>query len=772
MNTMITKVSSSGTAPARHSLFSSRVVTLATLVVSLIITLLMWREFDSSLMARSQAVYKDETEMISGSLLKRMREHEQLLRGAAGLFSVKEDVSRTDWRHYVSALQLDENHPGILGVGFSKWLTPAEKDANVRQIRAEGFPEYSIRPEGKRSAYTSIIYLEPFNWRNQRAFGFDMYSEPLRRAAMDKARDGNIATIAAKIVLVQETDTDKQSGMLMYVPIYRQGMPLDTVEHRREAFIGFAYSPIRMNDFVSGTLAKLSPTIAFTLNSIGNQTSDTLMFSSLQAQKQTVPKDFKPVISSTETVTSYGCAWQFTFKTLPGFNKELNREKSYLVLSAGILISVLFSGLVFFILKTRNQAIRLAEETITNLNNRLSLAADAGHIGVWDWLVPENQLIWDKWMYAIYGVREEDFSGAYQAWQNGLHPDDKARGDEDIGKALRGEKEFNIEFRVVWPSGTIRHIKANALVLRDVAGKPLRMIGVNYDITDQKRAEEQIHEQADLLELEIAERQRAEEGLAVKQSQLETLNHSLQLRINEAVAEIRQKDQVLISQSRQAAMGEMIGNIAHQWRQPLNALAMVLGNIKSAFLYNELTSDYLEKTVDNGNRLLQKMSTTINDFSNFFRPNKEQISFSAREQINHAVALVEAGLTSNNISVCLEAPQDSTLTGFPNEYSQVLLNLLANARDAIRESGASGGKITLRLYERDDMGCVSVLDSGGGIPDDVIDKIFEPYFSTKEMGTGIGLYMSKMIIERSMNGTIEVHTVEGGAEFIIVTPLA
>jgi len=96
-------------------------------------------------------------------------------------------------------------HPGILGIGFSKWLTPEDKGASIRKIRSEGFPEYAIHPVGKRSVYTSIIYLEPFNKRNQRAFGYDMYSEPVRREAMDKARDENIATIAAKIILVQET---------------------------------------------------------------------------------------------------------------------------------------------------------------------------------------------------------------------------------------------------------------------------------------------------------------------------------------------------------------------------------------------------------------------------------------------------------------------------------------------------------------------------------------------------------------------------------------
>ena len=295
-----------------------------------------------------------------------------------------------------------------------------------------------------------------------------------------------------------------------------------------------------------------------------------------------------------------------------------------------------------------------------------------------------------------------------------------------------------------------------------------KLEATNEELT-QKTLE--LGETNEQLEIEVAQRQQSQEALVAKQAQLEALNITLQQRVDAAVAEIRQKDQVMIRQGRQASMGEMIGNIAHQWRQPLNALAMVLGNIKSAFQYNELVPEYLDKTIATGNRLLQKMSTTINDFSNFFRPDKESVSFSAQEQINQAISLVKSGLESQNISIDLDARQDVLLHGFPNEYSHVLLNLLSNSRDAINSFGVQAGIIRIKLYKRGDLGCIAISDNGGGIPEDVIDRVFEPYFSTKNMGSGIGLYMSKMIIERSMNGTIEVHNIEGGAEFLVVTPL-
>jgi len=254
--------------------------------------------------------------------------------------------------------------------------------------------------------------------------------------------------------------------------------------------------------------------------------------------------------------------------------------------------------------------------------------------------------------------------------------------------------------------------------------------------------------------------------------EIKTLNITLAQRVQEEVAKNREKDHLLMQQSRLAAMGEMVGNIAHQWRQPLNALALVLSNIKEVYDFGELNDEYLENAVANGQRFIRKMSTTINDFRNFFRPDKESMPFSALDQINEAIAIVDASFRNNNIALALNAPCDLRLQGFPNEYSQVLLNLLANAKEAIQARHIAAGRVEIQLQRAGDFARVTVTDNGGGIPADIADKIFEPYFSTKAMGTGIGLYMSKMIIEHNMNGRLFAHDTDGGAEFVIETPLA
>ncbi len=424
-------------------------------------------------------------------------------------------------------------------------------------------------------------------------------------------------------------------------------------------------------------------------------------------------------------------------------------------------------------LTSAKEAAEASEKAKLESEERLKLVLDGSNDGIWDWDIQSGRIEINRRWAEMLGYAPEEIGHSVQTWSDLVHPDDMPGVQKTLQAHLDGSTPlYETEHRVRAKNGSwVWILDRGKVVTRDEQGTPLRAAGTHTDITPRKMAEELLHQQAEQLELEVVDRKRAQESLAIKQKQLENSNSSLQQRIDASITELRQKDQVLISQSRQAAMGEMIGNIAHQWRQPLNALAMVFGNIRSAHQNDELTTEYIEKTFESGNRLIQKMSTTINDFRNFYHPDKEMKVFPVREQLHHAIALVEVGFTSQNITIRLDAPEELQLPGFPNEYSQVLLNLLTNARDAIKESGVAGGIITVRLFERDGSGCTAVSDNGGGIPADVMDKIFEPYFSTKQRGSGIGLYMSKMIIERSMNGTIEAHNIDGGAEFIIVTPL-
>lgn len=273
------------------------------------------------------------------------------------------------------------------------------------------------------------------------------------------------------------------------------------------------------------------------------------------------------------------------------------------------------------------------------------------------------------------------------------------------------------------------------------------------------------------LTIDISERRRMEEALKTRHREIKELNDTLERRIREEVEKSRQKDLIMMHQSRLAVMGEMIGLIAHQWRQPLNALNLLLYNIQDYFEDAELEEETLNGLIQNGIKLIKKMSITIDDFRRFFIPHKERVLFSINNTIKDALSLLKPNLTYNNISVTVTEEKDVIVTGLPNEYSQVILNILNNAKDAIVAKGTSG-EITINVSKKNNSAIVSIKDNGGGIPKNILDKIFDSYFTTKKggEGTGIGLYISKIIIEDHMNGSIEVQNINGGSNFTITAP--
>jgi PAS domain S-box-containing protein len=250
---------------------------------------------------------------------------------------------------------------------------------------------------------------------------------------------------------------------------------------------------------------------------------------------------------------------------------------------------------------------------------------------------------------------------------------------------------------------------------------------------------------------------------------MKILNEELEDRVVRRTEELRKKDEMLLLQSRQAAMGEMIGNIAHQWRQPLNTLGLAIQQLELFYEFGEFTQELLSQSVKNSMEIIGHMSKTIDDFRNYFRPDKEKVQFKLSSTIESTLFLINDTFKNNRIRIEFIAKEDPEINGYPNEFAQVLLNILNNARDAFLEREVDNPGVTITLGSEGNRCYLSVVDNAGGIPDEIITKIFDPYFSTKgpQQGTGIGLYMSKSIIEKSMGGRLSVRNLPGGAEFRI-----
>ncbi|MEA3290183.1 MAG: hybrid sensor histidine kinase/response regulator [Campylobacterota bacterium] len=238
--------------------------------------------------------------------------------------------------------------------------------------------------------------------------------------------------------------------------------------------------------------------------------------------------------------------------------------------------------------------------------------------------------------------------------------------------------------------------------------------------------------------------------------------------------ELEEKNILLYQQSKFAAMGEMIGNIAHQWRQPLNSIGATMMRLEFQTKNNDLSKKAVEDTIEKTNKILNHMSKTIDDFRNFFSPHKEKSIFKFKEIINDISELFMPQLTSDNISLEIICKKDIEIYGYPNELKQVLLNILSNSKDAIIASSKNNGKIDISIKQCTNDVIISISDNGDGIKQEILEKIFDPYFTTKfqAQGTGIGLYMSKLIIENNMQGTINVKNTKYGAKFTIKIPIS
>lgn len=269
--------------------------------------------------------------------------------------------------------------------------------------------------------------------------------------------------------------------------------------------------------------------------------------------------------------------------------------------------------------------------------------------------------------------------------------------------------------------------------------------------------------------LDITDRKMFEEQLQHQKQQLEELNGTLEKRVEDEVTKNREKDVIMIQQNRQAALGEMLDHITHQWKQPLNGISILMQYLDELCSSDELGEEQVRETVESSLSLLEHMSQTIDVFRDFYRLEKEKKVFRIMDSLERALIFFEPALKFHSIEVDLEGDPGLLAMGYPKEYTQVLLNVLANARDALKERAVENKLVKIRAFADGPKAVITISDNAGGIPEAIIGKVFDLYFSTRgsRCGTGVGLYMSKNIIEKNMGGTLSAENIEGGALFRI-----
>jgi len=314
------------------------IVAWLTLIITLSITAYAWYFTKKNLDEGASERFNFQIQDISYTIKERMETYEQVLRGAQGLFYASNEVTRDDWREYVNTIKIDENYPGILGIGFSRMIKKEELTKHIEEIRKEGFTDYRVWPEGERNLYTSVLYLEPFNERNKRAFGYDMFSDPVRRKAMNSAKDNRRAAISGKITLVQEIDENIQPGFIMYISLFKKS-GRNTPEERNEELIGYVYGPFRMNDLINGIIGDLLNNIKLEIYD-DHISKENLMFSS-NSNDSLSKFGERSYLQKFKSLNINGRDWILHYTSLPGFDATIDRQKPLIVLILGIVVSSL-----------------------------------------------------------------------------------------------------------------------------------------------------------------------------------------------------------------------------------------------------------------------------------------------------------------------------------------------------------------------------------------------------------------------------------------------
>jgi PAS domain S-box-containing protein len=380
-----------------------------------------------------------------------------------------------------------------------------------------------------------------------------------------------------------------------------------------------------------------------------------------------------------------------------------------------------------------------AEELLKQTSDRLGLAASAGGAGIWDFNHVNNVLHWDEQMYSLYAITEDQFNGTYEDWLTRLHPEDRSRAEEELSAAVRGDKEFDSQFRIVWPDGSIRHIRANALVKRDASGKPVQIVGTNRDITAQKEA-----------------------ATALLDSNLRLQGET-----------DRARESSMLADAANRAKSAFLANMSHEIRTPMNGVIGMTGLL----LDTELTAEqrrYAELARASGQSLLELINDIL-DFSKIEakKLDLETIDFDLRVLLDNLASILSVTAESKGIELLCTADSavPTQLRGDPGRLRQILTNLAGNAIKFTEEGEV---RVRVTLEEEGESDCVlrfSVRDTGIGIPEDKISILFDKFsqadisITRKYGGSGLGLAISKQLAEL-MGGGVGVTSRQGkGSEF-------
>ncbi|GAB3460309.1 hypothetical protein GCM10027321_19610 [Massilia terrae] len=656
------------------------------------------------------------------ALVRRMAVYEEVLRGVQGYLRGSVNISRKEFADYFSVLRLDESFPGIEALGIASIIPPGQLERHEQAVRREGYASYTVHPPGPRPVYTSVTHIEPFNGRNLRAFGFDMFSEPVRRAAMEAARDTGQAAVTGKVVLVQESGWDNKPGVLMYLPVYRAGLPAQTVEQRRAAIFGWVYSPFRMNDLMRGLLGEHSGEVELRIYDGAQPGAEDLLYLS----PGTAPGR-RPMFQRTDVIEMRGRPWTVVFSSTPALEAQRDTVRPLVIGLTGIGVGFLLGVVVWLLASERGRALKLAEKMTLELRQSyIRIEAEQRRMRV----ILQN---------AYDAFVASDAKGRITDWN--------IKATQLFGWTEREALGRPISDLLVPPDQRERHVRGFRRFANCGSGP---VMSAPTEVTAQRNDGSLVQVEVAVAALptpdgygasafvrDITPRKEAEERERQRQQRLDETREALQ------------RAQKL------EAVGKLTGGVAHDFN---NLLHIISANVQLVLRSPNKQQQRLQSILDAVERG-SKLSAQLLAFARR-QPLHPQVVDTARLIERMDSLLHRAAGEGVELRHTVQPGLWNTLVD-PNQLENVLLNLVINARDAIEGRGS----ITIALSNADLDGdalpdpemapgqyvLATVSDTGRGMAPEVMERAFEPFFTTKPegKGTGLGLSMAHGFVKQS-----------------------
>jgi PAS domain S-box-containing protein len=739
--------SAASPAPPRSPAAVPFLLAALIFLAALIVTYVVADKVEASAEGELESTFNYRARDLSAVLVRRMATYEQVLHGARGFLRGSVEVSQRDFADYYAIQGLNQRFPGIEALGIAAIIPPQKLAAHVAAMRAAGFPGYEVKPPGPRTIYTSITHIQPFADRNLRAFGYDMFSEPVRRAAMEAARDSGAAAATGKVTLVQEGANNVQPGFLMYVPVYHPDLPRGTLEERRAAIVGWVYAPFRMNDLMRGLGGEHVSDLEVAIYDGRQAAESTLLYRSPGARAASA----RAMFTHTDVIDTAGRPWTITIRSAPQLEATLDKRPTTAIAVTGVGLGLLLSLVVWLLATERRRALQLASGMTLELReSRDRIDAERQRIrlilqNAYDAFLavgPDGRVTdWNGQACKLFGWKEEEALGRDAATLVAM-PEERERWRARIQAfaasgncgLLAGPTELLLADR----HGGAIPVEIAVTALPTPAG-----FGATAFVRDIRPRKE----------LEERERQR-------------------QLRLEEA-------RMVALRSQKLEAVGKLTGGVAHDFN---NILHIISANVQLMMRNDEGSRKRLLGIMDGVERG-KKLAAQL-------------LAFARRQPLHPSVVnlaqLIErmdsllhrAAGDAIEIRFTLPAQPWNTLVD-PNQLENVLLNLVINARDAMDGHGAITIALdNIRIDEGSELAnpnirpgeyvTIAVSDTGSGMPPDVMERAFEPFFTTKPegKGTGLGLSMAHGFVKQS-GGHIRLASTQGqGTTVTIFLPRA